>query len=75
LDSLFDGLFAGRGWNSGLFEDTLNTIEDRIRLPWPGGAKKVQVELIPAPFIVFLTIRMGSYGIWWASFWQQKSPI
>ena len=40
----------------------MDTVSDRLRIPWPGGAKKVPLDVAGALFCVLFTIFLGSFS-------------
>lgn len=40
----------------------MDTVNDRLRIPWPGGAKKVPLDVAAALCCVFFTILLGCFS-------------
>ena len=62
LDSAADSLVRGRGVERGRAEEIWRTLEDRCRLPWMGGARRVAPEVAAAPAAVAAMLWASSFG-------------
>lgn len=65
LDEAADKLFTGRGVSNTHMGDILGVAEDRMRLPWKGGAKKVQIDLLAPWILVPLMLKISA--LHWAT--------
>ena len=58
LDEAVDSLVSGGGVKPHLLPQILDTVEERLRLPWPGGAQRIPlgrtVPLVLVPGLVWL---------------------
>ena len=67
LDAAADDLVSGRGPSSDRLQNISATIQDRIRIPFPGGALRVELSAFPPIFLVpvyiLSTLFMGSYQV------------
>ena len=64
VDESFDKMLRGEVVSDNQWENMLEDIGDRIRLPWPGGAKKVSIYvfLVPILYNVLFFVASLSYN-------------
>lgn len=62
MDEVADRILSGRPVTYGAAERVWRTLEDRCRLPWPGGARKVAPEVAAAPAAVAAMLWLSSFG-------------
>lgn len=62
LDDTFDRFISGKTLPNQRFEAIATVVEDRIRLPWPKGAKKVPFDLVSAWIIVPSLFALASFS-------------
>lgn len=51
LDETFDSLISSESRSKSRLSEVLDVLEDRSRIPWPGGARKVDPELFLPPLM------------------------
>lgn len=44
------------------------TLQDRIRIPWRGGAKRISFDAILPIFTIPLLLLLASFSLWWTLF-------
>lgn len=65
LDEAADRLLTFRGVEPGSFSSIMSITEDRVRVPWVGGAKKVSFDVLLGVLSPPLTIMLGSISWAW----------
>nr|XP_045583324.1 palmitoyltransferase ZDHHC23-like isoform X1 [Procambarus clarkii] len=61
IDEAFDRLFTLKSLEKRNVEKITETVYDRLRIPWRGGAKKVPLDVAGALVCVLLTIFLGCF--------------
>lgn len=46
----------------------LRTMQDRLRIPWKGGAKKVAFDALLPIFIIPIMLLLAAISLWWTIF-------
>lgn len=64
VDESFDAMFNGQLLSDSEWETTMNDIEDRVRIPWPGGAKKVSIYLFVTPIIYNIIFFVATFSFY-----------
>lgn len=59
---LFHRFFSRQSLEKHNLDRIMNTVSDRLRIPWPGGAKKVPLDVAAALCCVSFTIFLGSFS-------------
>lgn len=62
IDEAFERLFTRQSIEKQNLARIMDTISDRLRIPWPGGAKKVPLDVAAALCCVSFTIFLGSFS-------------
>lgn len=63
---LIYSLITGKGIASEQKRRFMATLQDRIRIPWHGGARHVAIDTILPIFIIPTIILIATISIWWA---------
>ena len=62
VDESFDKMFNGENIPESEWDMMLNDMADRVRIPWPGGAKKVSIYLFLVPIIYNLIFFIATFS-------------
>ncbi|XP_063864939.1 palmitoyltransferase ZDHHC23-like isoform X1 [Scylla paramamosain] len=62
IDEAFERVFTRQSLQQHNIDKIMDTVGDRLRIPWPGGAKKVPLDVAAALCCVFFTIFLGSFS-------------
>ena len=62
LDRAADAIVAGRPMDPGAVPEIWGVLEDRCRVPWRGGARRVAPEVAAAPAMVAALFFVSSFG-------------
>ncbi|KAB0802109.1 hypothetical protein PPYR_04295 [Photinus pyralis] len=65
LDESVDKLLMGQTVSSSLRQNFLLTLEDRLRIPWPGGARKIRPGLLLALTLIPGSILIATINAYW----------
>ncbi|KAK5645413.1 hypothetical protein RI129_006713 [Pyrocoelia pectoralis] len=65
LDESVDKLLMGQTVSPNLRQNFLQTLEDRLRIPWYGGARKVRPQLLLAVIIIPGCLLIATLNIYW----------
>ncbi|KAG7162751.1 palmitoyltransferase ZDHHC23-like isoform X2 [Homarus americanus] len=62
IDEAFERLFTLQSLERGNVKKVIDTLSDRLRIPWCGGAKKVPLDLSGAVLCVIITVFLGCFS-------------
>ncbi|EFA10318.2 palmitoyltransferase ZDHHC23 [Tribolium castaneum] len=68
LDEGVESLITGHGFPEQNRSRLMATLQDRLRIPWRGGAKQVSFDAILPVFILPLMFILSSISLWWTIF-------
>ncbi|XP_018324777.1 palmitoyltransferase ZDHHC23 [Agrilus planipennis] len=64
FDEAFDNLISGKKIQASHKTAIMTTFQDRIRMPWPGGARRLSIETIIPCFALPLLILIATLSLW-----------
>ncbi|XP_019870371.1 palmitoyltransferase ZDHHC23 [Aethina tumida] len=68
LDEAFDSFVKGEAVPESRRRAVMGTFQDRLRIPWRGGAKQVSVDAILPIFILPVILLLAANSLWWTIF-------
>ncbi|CAG9863727.1 unnamed protein product [Phyllotreta striolata] len=68
LDEAFERFISGRSVPDKRRQAVIMTIQDRLRIPWRGGAKQIAFDAILPVFIIPCMLLIASISVWWTIF-------
>ncbi|KAJ8964572.1 hypothetical protein NQ314_004876 [Rhamnusium bicolor] len=68
LDEAFESLITSRPMSQQHKSGIMTTIQDRLRIPWRGGAKQVAFDAALPIFIIPTMLLLASISLWWTIF-------
>ncbi|XP_023023459.2 zinc finger DHHC-type palmitoyltransferase GABPI [Leptinotarsa decemlineata] len=68
LDQAFDNIITSHAISHKTKKGIINTMQDRLRIPWKGGAKQVAFDAVMPVFILPLMLLIASMSLWWTIF-------
>lgn len=68
LDEAFESLITRHGITEKNKQGLIMTIQDRLRIPWKGGAKQVAFDALLPVFIIPIMLLTASISLWWTIF-------
>ncbi|CAH0555689.1 unnamed protein product [Brassicogethes aeneus] len=68
LDEAFDNLVSGKRVTDHNKRAVMDTIQDRLRIPWRGGAKQISIDAILPIFILPVILLIAANSLWWTIF-------
>ncbi|KAG5894168.1 hypothetical protein JTB14_001863 [Gonioctena quinquepunctata] len=68
LDEAFDSLISSRDISQKNKLGIIVTMQDRLRIPWKGGAKQVAFDAVMPIFIIPIILLLASMSLWWTIF-------
>ncbi|RZC42496.1 palmitoyltransferase ZDHHC23 [Asbolus verrucosus] len=68
LDEGFESLITGQGFPEHNRSKFMATLQDRLRIPWRGGAKQIAFDAILPVIILPTMFILASISLWWTIF-------
>ncbi|KAF7272023.1 zinc finger DHHC-type palmitoyltransferase GABPI [Rhynchophorus ferrugineus] len=68
LDEAVDSLIRGKSVSEKNKTGFLNTMQERLRIPWIGGARQIAFDTILPVFILPIMLFLASISLWWTVF-------
>lgn len=68
FDEGFESYITGRGIPNNKFQAFMATIQDRLRIPWRGGAKQIAIDSLLPILILPSIFLIAAQSLWWTIF-------
>ncbi|KAJ8918636.1 hypothetical protein NQ315_013142 [Exocentrus adspersus] len=68
VDEAFESLITSRSITQQHKSGIMSTVQDRLRIPWRGGAKQVAFDAALPIFIIPVMLLLASISVWWTIF-------
>ncbi|KAJ8986000.1 hypothetical protein NQ317_013884 [Molorchus minor] len=68
LDEAFESLISAQGISQQRKQGIMTTVQDRMRIPWRGGAKQIAFDAMLPIFIIPTMLLVASISLWWTVF-------
>ncbi|CAH1101395.1 unnamed protein product [Psylliodes chrysocephalus] len=68
LDEAFESLITRHAVSQRNKQGLIMTLQDRLRVPWKGGAKQIAFDAILPVFILPVMLLIASISLWWTIF-------